>query len=397
VRSDSGCSLRLLLLVTLLLQGVALGQEVTAVLRQGVYADSDDTQVYRTLLAGQVSWTRFTLGVNEAVDAITSASTDVRSSPFVDATTGASVRRRRSPAMSDGRSETNLTLLGHDDVGHNAGGSVVFAAEGDYLSVGGGLQVAWDFFERNTTLFGGLNLSGNQIKSAVDHAFSRALLVSGYSLGWTQILSQNDVLTLRYDGSYLDGYQASPYRAVRFGDWQTTLHPGTNGITFTNTLGPETGLPERIPGTRLRHAGTLQWVRGLGPHLAVSPQYRLAYDDWGVFAQTALVELRGLFGARWQARLTYRFYDQSGADFWKGKYLHADAAYSFYTADKELGDIVGHSANGDVSVAVWKRPTGAYAALVDARLEYLHYAYPGFVLLTSRTSLFGELGVRFQF
>ena len=89
---------------------VAPAQDITAVLREGVYADSDRTQVYRTLVAAQALWSRFSLSVNESVDAITSASTDVRSSPFIDATTGASARRQRAPSMADGRTETNAVF-----------------------------------------------------------------------------------------------------------------------------------------------------------------------------------------------------------------------------------------------------------------------------------------------
>jgi hypothetical protein len=375
----------------------ASAQDVTAVLREGVYADSDSTYVSRTLLAGQVSWRRFSLGINESVDAITSASTDVRSSPFIDATTGASVRRvMRSPSMADGRSETNLVGLWHDASGHSAGGSAVFAAEGDYTSAGGGLQVAWDFFERNTTLFAGVNASGNQIRSSLDHAFSRAMFAMGYTLGLTQVLGAGDVLSLRYDGGYLDGYQASPYRAVRFGDWQPMAHPATGGITFLNTIGPETGLPEQVPGTRLRHAAFVQWVHALGDRFALAPSYRISGDDWGLFAQTLEAEVRALLGEHLQARLSYRFYDQSGADFFRGKYVMPSTAYQLYTADKELGDVVGHSAAAGAALGFWRR-NGADAASVDARFEYLHYSYPGFPLLDARSSVFGEVGLRLAF
>jgi hypothetical protein len=374
---------------------LAPAQDITAVLREGVYADSDRTQVYRTLVAAQALWSRFSLAVNESVDAITSASTDVRSSPFIDATTGASARRQRAPSMADGRTETNAVFQWRQGDERSAGGSVVFAAESDYISAGGGLSASNAFFERNMTVFAGVNMSGNQIRSAVDHSFSRALFAMGYSVGASQLLGAGDVLTLRYDGSYLDGYQASPYRAVRFGDWTTMAHPA-GGITFAGTIGPETGVAEQVPGTRLRHAAVLQWVHALGPRFAIAPQYRIADDDWGVFAQTASLELRAQFGERVQARASYRFYDQSAADFWRGKYVMPQAAYRLFTADKELGDITGHAALADAAWAFWKRG-GAWAAQLDTKVEYLYYSYPGFVLLPSRSSIFGELGLRLQF
>ena len=383
-------------LVVLAFARAAFAQDVTAAMREGVYADSDSTIVSRTLVAVSAVWPRFTFSVNEAVDGITSASIDVRSSPFLDATTGASARRQRQPSMADGRSETDLGLAWHDDEGHTAGGSLVVAAEDDYTSGGGGLQVSWDFFERNTRLFAGVNASANQIRSAVEHSFSRAMFEMGYSAGISQILSPGDVASLRYDGNYVDGYQASPYRAVRFGDWTTMLHPSSNGITFLNTIGPETGAPELVPGTRLRHAAVVQWVHSLGRGLAIAPQYRISDDDWGVFAQTASLELRALLGERWQGRIGYRFYDQSGADFWHGKYVMPQSAYRYFSADKELGDETGHSALADAGWSFWKK-NATWAGLLDAKFEWLLYSYPGFVLLPERTSVFGEIGVRLQF
>ncbi|HJZ88436.1 MAG TPA: hypothetical protein VKN99_24860, partial [Polyangia bacterium] len=68
----------------------ARGQEVTAVARGGIYADSDHTQVYRSLGAAQVAWRHFGLHAQEEVDVVSSASTDVRASPFLDALSGAS-------------------------------------------------------------------------------------------------------------------------------------------------------------------------------------------------------------------------------------------------------------------------------------------------------------------
>ena len=383
-------------LLVLAMARTALAQDVTAAMREGVYADSDSTIVSRTLVAASAVWSRFSLAVNESVDAITSASVDVRSSPFLDAMTGASERRLRQPSMADGRSETDVVMLWHDDEGHNAGGSVVFAAEDDYTSGGGGLQTSWDFFERNTTLFAGVNASANQIRSAVERGFSRSLFDMGYSAGVSQVLGMGDVLSLRYDGGFLDGYQASPYRAVRFGDWSTMVHPATGGITFLNTIGPETGAPEQLPATRLRHAAVVQWVHSLGRGLAIAPQYRISDDDWGVFAQTASLELRAVLGERWQGRVAYRFYDQSAADFWRDKYVMPQSAYRYFSADKELGDETGHSALADAGWSFWRRG-GAWAALLDAKFEYLHYSYPGFVLLPSRTSVFGEIGVRLSF
>jgi hypothetical protein len=383
-----------LTLWSLLLPAAARAQDVTAVLRGGVYADSDHTQVYRSLAAAQAESGHLSVSAQEEIDVLTSASADVRASPFLDALTGASPV---SPTMSDRRFETTAAVGWNDRQGHSVSVSAVYATELDYTSAGGGVQVSWDFFDRNTTLFGGANGTSNDVGSVVDHSFSKSLGMAGYSLGVAQLLSPRDVLRLRYDGAYLDGYQASPYRAVRFGNWHTALRPGGTGLLFLDTIGSPSGLPEQLPGTRLRHAGTLDWVHSLRADLALALEYRLGYDDWGVLAHTGQLELRVHHLGQWQLRGGYRFYYQGAADFWQPKYTAAPETYRYYTADKELGEVRGHSGDVDVGYAFWRRPGGQLGALVDFKAEYLYYSYPGFPLLANRSSVFGETGIRLEF
>jgi hypothetical protein len=369
-------------------------QLVNAGIREGIYADSDHTQVYRSLLSAQAAMKRFTLSVQEEIDVLTSASVDVRSSPFLDAVTGASVT---APHMSDQRFETNLAGGWNDGQGHAAAVSAVYAHERDYDSVGGGVTTSWDFFERNTTLLGGINGSHNVVTSIADRTFSRTLAALGYSLGVAQVITPRDALRVRYDGAYLDGYQASPYRAVRFGNWTTALRPGGDGLLFLNTMGPADGLPEKLPGSRTRHAGTLEWVHALNSRVALSGSYRLAYDDWGVLANTLGAELRGM-RKRWQGRIGYRFYWQGSADFYQEKYVLGPDAYRSYTSDKELGEVHGHSGSADVGYTLLApRPGRRIEGVLDAKVEYLYYQYPDFALLSDRSSVFGEVGFRMSF
>jgi hypothetical protein len=64
---------------------LAMLLDVTAALRGGVYADSDHTQVYRSLASAQGTFGHFVVSAQEEVDILTSASADVRASPFLDA------------------------------------------------------------------------------------------------------------------------------------------------------------------------------------------------------------------------------------------------------------------------------------------------------------------------
>jgi hypothetical protein len=378
--------------VLLVTSTVARAQAVDATLRAGVYSDSDRTQVFRSLAAANATLGHFGLAVEEQVDVVSSASTDVRSSPAVDALTSAS---SRSPKMSDRRFETSLLGRWNDGGGHALGLSAVYATELDYQSLGAGASASWDLAQRNTTLLAGANVAFNRVGSVTDASFSRSLRTLGYSAGIAQVLSQADVLRLRYDGAWLDGYQASPYRSVRFGNWSVTGSAG--GImTFRNTIGPAAGLPELMPQTRLRHAGTLEWLHAFGSSVATAASYRLSYDDWGIAGHTAALELR-LGGAAWIGRVGYRFYLQSSASFYQERYLMDPSSYAYYTSDKELGEERGHAGSAEVSWFIARREHGRVGVAIDLRVDALYYQYPDFALLPSRTSAFGEAGLRVQF
>jgi hypothetical protein len=374
--------------VLLLLPWVAGADETTAVLRGGVYTDSDSTQVIRSLVSANAALGEWRLSAREAVDIVSSASMDVKTSPALDAMSSAS-----SVSMSDQRAETTLGV-GHDDgAGHVIGVSGFYAHERDFVSAGGALRLAWDLAQRNTTLFVSGSYAHNAIGSIMDASFARTMGQLGFGLGVAQVLGESDALRLRYDGEYLDGYQASPYRNVRFGDWTMRTvtsggRHGTSTIVFDNTLGPATGLPEVEPTTRLRHAVVTEWVHALGDDVGLLAQARLARDDWGVRALTVGVEVR-TSGHPWQLRAGYRFYLQGAADFFQDKYTQSSDSYTFYTADKELGDEVGHLGNLDAAY-LFDDERGA----LDLRLEVFHYSYPGFPLIESRWSAFVEAGLR---
>ena len=367
--------------------------------RLGIYTDSDETNVYRALAAMSGSFPHWSIAANVAVDVITSSSVDVRSSPGlsqVDVTTSASGRTSTSGgSMTDRRIAGTIASGWHDADGHALTFSTSYANERDYDSVSGGINGAFDVWHRLTTLMFGASYTYNWIGSVLDPTFAKQGYEAGWSAGVAQVLTRNDALRLRYDGAAAIGYQASPYRNVRFGDWTTSV--GANQrITFLGTIGSADGLPETVPNERLRHAAVLEWVHSFTDGLALYTQARLGLDSWGIESATAAAELRAALRA-WRFRLGYRFYAQSGADFYRPKYVMASSAYSYYTSDKELSRELGHVANLGISRVIKQaRYAGDTRVLLDASVNVLYYAYPDFVLLASRTSGFVELGLTWE-
>ena len=241
----------------------------------------------------------------------------------------------------------------------------------------------------------GFNYTYDWVASVLDPTFARQNYELGWSAGIAQVLTRLDAVRLRYDGAATIGYQASPYRNVRFGDWTTSVAQNQR-ITFLGTLGSADGLPETVPDQRIRHAGVLEWVHSFTDGLALYTQARLGLDSWGIESATGAVELRAATQS-WRFRVGYRFYAQSGADFYRSKYLLAPTSYTYYTSDKELSHELGHVANLGISrVLKQAHYAGDTRVLLDVSANVLYYSYPDFVLLSSRTSGFVELGLTWE-
>ncbi len=374
-------------------------QAVTGAGRTGLYADGDQTIVWRALAAVAGAIGRWTVSGSAAVDVISSSSVDVRSSPGlskVDVVTSASGNTSTTGGkMFDRRLAATLGAGWRDASGHVANLSASYANERDYNSVNGGLNGSIDLFERATTLLAGATFTYNWIGTVLDSTFARQMYELGWTAGAAQVLTSNDALRLRYDGAAAIGYQASPYRNVRFGDWTTSV--GSNQrITFANTIGSPDGLPETVPDLRIRHAAVLEWVHSFAEGLGLYSQVRLGLDSWGIESLTAALELRAATAA-WRFRIGYRFYIQSDADFYRPKYLLAADQYAFYTSDKELSRELGHVVNLGISrVVKQSHHPGDTRVLFDGTVDVLYYSYPDFVLLKSRTSGFVELGLTWE-
>jgi hypothetical protein len=282
------------------------------VTRVGVYGDNDRTRVIRALVAASTPLGKgFTLSASVGIDSITSASVDVRASPFIDSMTSASPNR--SPRMQDQRNEYDIGASWTNGKGALISLGGIFANEIDYVTIGGSLRGAYDLNDRNTTLLAGLAIGRDIISSVVDKEFERHLTTVGYSIGVAQVLTRRTAIRVRYDGGFLRGYQASPYRAVRFGNWNAVPRPGGDSFLFVNANQTE---PEKLPFTRLRHAGVLELVQSILPDVAIAPSLTVSIDDWGLLAEAASLELRVARPAGWRFTGAYRFYHQGGTDFY---------------------------------------------------------------------------------
>jgi hypothetical protein len=128
----------------------------------------------------------------------------------------------------------------------------------------------------------------------------------------------------------MDGYQASPYRRVGFG-----------GSGF-GCVDAGICLDEHEPSSRTRHAAALVLRRALADPWSIGLSYRFVIDDWGLTSHTAAVQMAWLLSTSATLTLRYRFYKQSGVDFYRRIYPVDYPKTSFTTRDREQSPMSDH-------------------------------------------------------
>jgi len=162
--------------------------------------------------------------------------------------------------------------------------------------------------------FGGFDKNGNPISfKDADHR--------GYSVGLSQILTRNLIMSLNYEVLTDQGYLQSPYREILFLDPTTGLGYGKADQVY--------------PNTRTSNAGSVQMKYFLPYRAALSGQYRYFQDTWGIVAHTFEVGYTQPAWRKWIIDGSLRYYTQNAASFYSDLFPRADFQ-NFEARDREL-------------------------------------------------------------
>ncbi len=331
--------------------------EVTA--RGGVYQDDDATRVVTTVAAIDAgAFERARLRAHFLLDIVSSASVDV-----VSAATG---------RWNEVRKEAGVTPSYSDGI-HTVSASYRRSAENDWWSHTFALAGSVDLLDHNLTLGLGLNLTLNDIGRAHDANFSERQQDYGGNASLVAVASRNDIWSLTYALTYLSGYQASPYRFVRY-------HEANAGGTVS--------APEVVPTHRLRHALVLAYNRHLFQDSALRSHARAYVDNWGVVAGTIGTEYAlGLGG--FEPALFVRGYYQAGARFYEDGYA---ARKHYMTADRELSTF--WDAFAGLRLTYRSQPVGFFSELAaELKLTGFWFMFQDFSRLPERRGFTAELGL----
>jgi len=336
---------------------------------------SSGTYTGSVSLRGNYYWEESTRVVAPSVSAALATPSGVRldGTYLLDAITSASV----ATGVATDNAFTEKRNDGQGGIGYefDFGGAqldvsarVRMSKEPDYVSRGAGLSAGLSLNQRNTLLrFNGYYLhdevyrivrmapptnQGELVASEAQYLGPLDVVSLGWS--WDQVLGRQSTMTLGYDLSLLDGFQANAYR-----------------VATRVTGGPK---PETHPEQRTRNAPYV-WLSHfvLATRTAFRFGYRLYRDNWDLLAHAPDFRIHQEIGPYVELRLRYRYYTQNSSFFYRpGPYLETD---TYVTGDPKMRPFHDHTAGLKVRVSLeFLAATHLRAlrmAVVDWTFEYI--------------------------
>ncbi|PCE64334.1 DUF3570 domain-containing protein [Sediminicola luteus] len=152
-----------------------------------------------------------------------------------------------------------------------------------------------------------------------------------FSLGLTQILGRRWNGALFLDVAFQQGLLSTPHQRVYFGD---TPNYFIDEFQLADDV-------ERLPDQRFKLpvGGRLNYFAN--DWLVFRSYYRFYWDDWGITAHTASLEIPLKLGNGFTVYPHYRYYTQSQADYFYPK-EGALSSLDYYTSDYDLSDFDAH-------------------------------------------------------
>ena len=271
---------------------------------------------------------KHTFGVELGIDVYSSASSDK-----IDPTTISSA------SSKDVRISPSLNYLKENAKNNTAlGGGVSFSQEFDYTSIGANVLFAKATKDKNREFSAKASVfldtwsvilpvelrnietdfKYNQGDNAPRNSYNLAL-------GLSQVVNQRLQVSILTDIGYQTGLLGTAYQRVYFGD------NGNNAYS------------EKLPDNRFKLPVGLRANYFLGDKFILRSFYRFYTDSWNLTAHTAELEIPYKITPFVSVAPFYRFYSQSGVDYFKPYKEHLLSDNSeFYTSDYDLSKFTSH-------------------------------------------------------
>ena len=240
-------------------------------------------------------------------DLISSASIDVvtQASPYKE-------RRVQNNAGLDFLHGNTLYSIGY-----------INSSEPDYKSSTGFFSISQSMFGDLTTVSFGFTRGWDKVGEVDKGMFQKWVGDAdhrNWSVGLSQVLTRNLLLSANAETDESDGYLQNPYRGIRY------IAATSRGYTFG---------PAISPNTRTGNAGSAQLKYFLPWHAALDGNYRLYRDTWGILANTVKFGYTQSLFTAWTLDATARYYWQRHATFYSDLFPYQNAQ-NFESRDREL-------------------------------------------------------------
>lgn len=264
---------------------------------------------------------------NNYVDNVSSASIDVvtTASPY-------SENREENSLSVDYLHEKTLMSLGFTQ-----------STENDFDAATLSMNISQDMFGDLTTVSMGYAQGDNTVGRNNDLNFSEDMMSRSYRLSLSQVITKQLIMAFALETITDEGFLNNPYRSVRYLDSSVP-----RGYSYQS---------EVYPNTRTSNALALRARYYLPQRAALHGGYRFFSDTWGINANTLELGYTFPYKDDWIIELSYRFYDQSNADFYSDLFPYADAQ-NFLARDKEMSSFNSHTLGLGASYEFRKNGTG---------------------------------------
>jgi hypothetical protein len=281
----------------------------------------------------------------------------------LDAISGATPNGQPAPIGSD---QVPYTKLDEERKAWNAEFSRQFprinvalgaanSRESDYVSTAFSVNTLTDFNQKNTTLLAGIAFANDDVRvfSQPDYAEKRT---HDLIVGLTQLLDPRTTVTVNLSYGRSVGYLSDPYKAV---EKRAEVIPG---VFLQRTF------PENRPAERSKWLLLASLNRAFPEQKgALEGSYRFYHDTFGTDAHTVDLAWFQRLGSKFILRPSFRFYQQSAADFFHYR-LDATSIVPTFGAPRPNGPFY----SSDYRLSAMRTTTAGLKAIwqVTSRLEF---------------------------
>lgn len=259
---------------------------------------------------------------------------------FIIPVNGKAVQVMSGATISESRSEISGDFHSYNKSSDSAL-SISYSTENDYRSFGFGYSGSFQFNQKQTSINYGINTAKDYIDASdpdlypdLPRPVGKTKDRLGLILGFSQVLTKNTLVGASFGYNALSGYLSDAYKQA----WIVNV-----GDDELNTV--QDSRPDK------HNQGSLSlMLREFFPkaNAALHVDYRHYTSDWNVDSDTLELAWYQNLGKGWQLIPSYRFYQQTQAEFYRPFYTQKRND-GYYSSDYRLSDFSSNS--GSIKVA----------------------------------------------